>query len=53
MIRVRYLALGLISFIAAAPQNPAQPPTQAQQRPVFLGGTHLVGVQCQLTFTIK
>jgi len=43
MVRTGYLALAL-SLLAAAPQNPAQSPTQAQQRPVFRGGTHFVRV---------
>ena len=37
------LLFGLVAF-AAARQQPAQPPTQAQQRPVFRGGTHFVRV---------
>ena len=44
MFGAGYVALLLITLLAAAPQNPAQPPTQAQQRPVFRGGTHFVRV---------
>jgi VWFA-related protein len=44
MVRAASLALVLISLAAAATQNPAQLPTQAQQRPVFRGGTRFVRV---------
>jgi hypothetical protein len=44
MVRTGYLALVLISLAAVAPQVPPQSPTQAQQRPVFRGGTHFVRV---------
>lgn len=41
--------VALVALVAervpwAAPQGPPQPPTQAQQRPVFRGGTHFVRV---------
>ena len=40
----------LVSLVAAAPQNPSSPPqTQAQQRPVFRGGTHFVRVDAYPT----
>jgi len=44
MVRTGYLALALLSIVAATPQNQAQPPTLAQQRPVFRGGTRFVRV---------
>ena len=41
---VVFVAFGfLVAFVVGA-QQPAQPPTQAQQRPVFRGGTHFVRV---------
>ncbi len=50
MVRAQYLALGLISLIAAAPQNPPQSPTQAtDQRPVFRVGAHFVSVDAYPT----
>jgi hypothetical protein len=45
MVRTGYLALALISIVAAAPRDQAQPPTQAQQRPVFHGGTDRLRVE--------
>src|SRR5215471_18691256 len=45
MVRAVLRPLVLVSLVAAAHQNPpAQPPTQAQQKPVFRSGTHFVRV---------
>ena len=44
MVRTGYLALAFVPLLTAAPQKSAQLPTQAQQRPVFRGGTHFVRV---------
>ena len=50
MVRAACLAFVLLSFAVEAPQGPAtQPPTQAQQRPVFRGGTHFVRVDAYPT----
>ncbi len=50
MVRAASLVLVVASFAATVPQNsPVQPLTQAQQRPVFRGGTHFVRVDAYPT----
>src|SRR6516165_5278546 len=50
MVRTAFPAFVLVSLVAAVLQNPSPPPqTQAQQRPVFRGGTHFVRVDAYPT----
>jgi hypothetical protein len=50
MVRGGCFAIAFVTLAAAAPQNPqARPPTEAQQRPVFRGGTHFVRVDAYPT----
>src|SRR5262245_32524067 len=53
IIRTKWLFVVFVTFVVFVParepsavraQAPPQPPTQAQQRPVFRGGTHFVRV---------
>ena len=52
MVRTGYLALVRMSLAAVAPQVSPQSPTQAQQRPVFRGGTHFVRVDYLFELTV-
>jgi len=46
---VRALLAAVAIFVAFAPRQAGQPPTQAQQRAVFRGGTHFVRVDAYPT----
>ena len=53
MVRTASPAFVLVSLVAAALQTPSTtPPTQAQQHPVFRGGTHFVRVDYLFELTV-